>query len=61
VTRVNLSAGVALITVQAVDEQLQLMRVRAIIDRRWRTEVARLEAAYDALTVAIESALRSSP
>ncbi|MEY4515182.1 MAG: hypothetical protein RLZZ450_7304 [Pseudomonadota bacterium] len=60
-TGVNLSLGVALIAVQAVNEQLQVMRVRAAIDARWAPEVARLEHARAALDKAVNEALGGAP
>jgi hypothetical protein len=42
---IKLPVHVALVARDATDAQLQLVRARATIDRRWRPEVARLEAA----------------
>ena len=55
-TAVQLSIGVSLAARDAVAAQLQLMQARATIDLRWSPEVERLQAAYDALTRAIERA-----
>ncbi|MEY4513306.1 MAG: hypothetical protein RLZZ450_5428 [Pseudomonadota bacterium] len=56
-TTVSIDVSVALVAVQAVNERLPALRVRAEVDPRWAPEVERLEGARAALDSAINASL----